>query len=338
MLQLPVSDVIKKICEDKSLAEKEVKAKIQAKRTELGDLVSEEGAAYIIASELGVTIFKEIEAGATYKIKDIIAGMRNVDTIGKVLQTFEPRTFKKQDKVGQVGSLILADETGKIRVTIWDDRVAWLKSGKIKSGQVIKIKGAYAKEAMGGGRDLHLSFRSQLTLDVNEDIKVSNEPQGYDSKKVVDINPEDRVQVIGTVVQAFSPHFYNVCPECGKKVNPDEGGYMCAEHKQVTPKHAMIVSFVLDDGTDSIRCVAFKELASKLINMSPEEVQTVLETQDDVALQDALNKFLLGRIVDAQGRANYNKAFARKEFIVDKVFLDPDPKAIAERMLRSKNG
>ncbi len=336
MLQLPVSDVIKKIREDTGLTDKEIKEKIKIKRNELGDLVSEEGAAYIIASELGVSLFKEVEVGGVYKIQEIVAGMRNVDVVGKVLQTFEPRTFKKADRVGQVGSLILGDETGRIRVTIWDDRVNWLKSGKIKPDQVIKIKGAYSKEAQGGGRDLHLSVRSQLILDVEADVRVSEASKEYTRKNISEIGPDDRAQVLATVVQLFIPHFYQTCPECGKKVNPDEQGFSCAEHKTVTPKPAMIFSIVLDDGSDSIRCVAFKELASKFINMTAEDVQAFLETQDELALQDALGKLLLGRVIEVQGRVNYNKVFARKEMIADKVFLDPDPKLIAERMMKGK--
>lgn len=335
MLQLPIIEVIRKICSDKGLTEDEVKVRIKEKQKQLGDLVSAEGSAYIVASELGVTLFKELEAGATYKVKDIIAGMRNVDVVGKVLRLFEPRIFKKADREGQVGSFILADETGDIRVTIWDERVQWLKNGKLAIGKIVKVQGGYSKESQGGGRDLHLSARSNLILDVDETVDVPEGPRGYERKKLAAIGAGDRVQALGVVVQTFVPHFYKTCPECLKKVESAEEGYVCPTHKTVEPKDAMIFSFVLDDGTGSVRCVAFRDTASSLINMSSDDAQDLLEMNEE-ELHEKINEFLLGNMIELQGRINLNKAFGRTELVIDKAFLEPDPKIIIERL--SKDG
>jgi len=80
---------------------------------QLSGLISEEGAAHIIANELGVKLFQAAQAGGQLKINDIAGGMRNVDVIGKITRKFELRNFKTADREGKVASFILADETGR---------------------------------------------------------------------------------------------------------------------------------------------------------------------------------------------------------------------------------
>ena len=62
------------------------------------------------------------EVPKNLKIKDILEGMRSVDIAGKVQQIFEVREFKTEKGSGKVGSFILADETGSIRIVCWYDQ------------------------------------------------------------------------------------------------------------------------------------------------------------------------------------------------------------------------
>jgi hypothetical protein len=57
------------------------------------------------------------------------------------------------------------------------------------------------------------------------------------------------------VVQMFEPKFFEVCPECGKKVNDGE----CAVHGKVIPVKRHLLSVVLDDGSGNMRAVLFSE-------------------------------------------------------------------------------
>jgi ssDNA-binding replication factor A large subunit len=110
MLHIPVAKVISRIKEETGLSENEIQEQIKKKLNTLEGLVSKEGAAYIIASELGVQLFKDIGAGQK-KIKHIISGMQSVDVVGKVIRTFPPVTFisKKDGQESQVGSFLVGD-------------------------------------------------------------------------------------------------------------------------------------------------------------------------------------------------------------------------------------
>ena len=65
---------------------------------QLSGLISKEGAAHIVANELGIKLFDSFTG--KLQIKNIIAGLRNVETVGKVLQVYELREFTTNERQG----------------------------------------------------------------------------------------------------------------------------------------------------------------------------------------------------------------------------------------------
>ena len=81
----------------------------------------------------------------SYKIKDIKDGMGDINLNGKVLEVSEIRTFQRKDgNSGRVGNLMLGDETGTLRVTLWDDKTDFLS--QVEYGDSIELINAYARE------------------------------------------------------------------------------------------------------------------------------------------------------------------------------------------------
>src|SRR3990167_7846927 len=101
MIKIPLSDLKEKIISSGKITPVELEGRIKTKINELSGLISEEGAAYIIANELGVIILPQEEK---LKIREIYAGMKNITTSGKVLRKFEVREFNKDNKIGKVCS------------------------------------------------------------------------------------------------------------------------------------------------------------------------------------------------------------------------------------------
>ena len=161
MLQLPIDNVIKKISEAKGLSEEDIREKIKTKMSELEGLVSEEGAAYIIASELGVQLLEGIEKKGRLKVKDVLIGMRSLDIAGRVVRKFQVSIFKRKDKTeGKVGSFVIGDDTGELRVVLWDAATEWLD--KLKENDVVLITGAYSRERGDGGKEIHFGRTAKL--------------------------------------------------------------------------------------------------------------------------------------------------------------------------------
>jgi len=337
MLHIPISQIIERIHQETGLSIEEVKDQIKAKIAKLEGLVSEEGASYIVASELGVQLFKEADKRGPLKIKDLIAGMRSVEVIGKVTRVMTPKTFLTKDKrQGEVGAVTISDETGTIRLVLWDQKNTLIKEGHLVVDSIVKAKDVQVKQNNLGSKELHASNRSVILIDP-KGISVTV-ATAMSAKKVAirDIKASESASILATVVQVFPPKFYPVCPKCGKKVTLAPEGAICAEHKTVAPNQSMLINFVLDDCTDTLRAVAFRETAEKLCGLNATEAQEVLTKDGPELLQEKVENFLLGRTIEVEGFVKENINFSRVELTAAKVNFNPDPKSLAINILQGK--
>ncbi len=336
MLHVPLAEVIEKVKEQTGLSEEMIRAQISERTSRLGGLLSEEGAAYILASELGVKIFPDLSRSMEIKVKNITSGLRNVELSGKVSRIFGVRSFNKEGREGIVGSFILADETGEVRVAVWDKRAEWLNN-KILEGSKVRIRGAYCKENQGR-MELHLNERSLLEalegagFDINS-LDVVRSPYSLEERKVNELVEGGECKVFGSVVAIYLPGFYYICEQCGKKAVQGEEEFVCGEHGKVKGKLSSRLSFVLDDGSGVLRCVGFRYSAEKLMGFSTDEASNILASGGGEELLRRVNENLLGVEVELFGRTRRNEMSGELDFLVNRVNLNPNPAMIAKRRL-----
>ena len=325
MIRIPYAEMITKIQEKTGLSQEDVEAKIKDKLTQLSGLISKEGAAHIIANELGV---KLVEPGG--KLKDIYAGMRNVEINGKIQQVFEVREFTRQDgSAGKVGNFVIGDKTGTMRVVCWGDKADMLP--QLKEGAIVRLTCGLSRENQGRC-EIHLGENSQLILNPNGVTigEVKERKQVSIRKKIKDLaENDDNIEILGTIVQVFDPKFYEVCPDCGTRIKDNNGEFACVKHGKVNPDYAYVVNVFLDDGTENIRCVLFRKQAEILFNKKPEEMG-VFRTSPETF--EAIKTEMLGNIVKFVGRARKNDFFDRLEFMTQLVFPEPDPEEEIQRL------
>ena len=323
LIQIPYADMFAKIKEKSGLSEEELEAKIKAKIDQLSGLVSKEGAAHIIANELGIKLFEN-----SGKIKDVYPGMRNIEVIGKIQQVYELRTFVRKDGAqGQVGNFLIADETGFLRIVCWNEQANILK--ELEQGAVVKISNAYARDNQGR-TEIHLNDQSKCLINPNG-IKIDAIKAPETKRKAIKdlAENEDYVEILGTVVQVFDPKFFELCPECNKRVQDEEGEFKCQTHGKVTPRNSFVMNIFLDDGSENIRCVFFKEQALQFLNKTEETMNAVKEAPETF---EQYKLEMLGNIVKLSGKVKKNKFFDRLEFVAQKVFLNPNPQEEIARL------
>src|SRR3989338_7160830 len=112
-------DIVKKISSESGLGEQEIMRHIEDKKDELSGLISDEGAAYIVAKELGIAIIKQ----ERLDIAHIIPGMQNVDVVGKITRLSPIREFSTEKGSGKVTNVTIADTTGSVRLSLWNDEI-----------------------------------------------------------------------------------------------------------------------------------------------------------------------------------------------------------------------
>jgi replication factor A1 len=326
MIKVPVATIIDRIREKTSLSESEIRERIDSKLEQLYGLVSEEGAAHIIANELGVKLY---EPAGKLQIKNVLSGLRNVEVVGKVIKKYEIRNFDTGQRKGRVGSFLIGDETGIIRIVLWNDMVDNFE--KIKEGDIVKVKSGYVKDN-NERKEIHLNDKSEILVNpagekVGE-LKQSQERVSAIRKKISELKEnEDNIELFGTIVQVFDPRFFEMCPVCNKRAKLREDGFYCDEHNKVEPSYSYVMNIFLDDNFDTIRTVFWKNQMQRLLGMSHEQVLTFKDGSFEGMKQD-----LLGKQIKLIGRTVKNEAFDRMEFIPALVFNEPDPEEELERL------
>jgi ssDNA-binding replication factor A large subunit len=311
MFKIPLADLKSKILETGTLSADDLDAKIKAKINELSGLISEEGAAHIIANELGISLAPPEKE--SMKLKEIYAGMRGVSCVGKIVRKYDVREFQKDDRTGKVCSLLLGDETGVIRLVFWNEQVEQLTS--VNEGDVLHVKNAYARENRSD-RELHLGQKGEIEVNP-EGIAVQSVRQTseFTRKSINTLQAgESNVEVLGTVVQVFDPRFWSTCPECNKKVTQNGEVFDCATHGTVQPGTSYVMNVVVDDGTSTIRTVFWKNQTNNLVGKDD-----LSEYKENPSSFEDVKTDLLGEQFKLMGRVVKNDMFDRLEFSVQVV-------------------
>lgn len=329
MLKIPYDEIVLKIEAKTGLNQAEIQKKIDEKLQQLYGLVSKEGAAHIIANELGVKLF-EATTGKL-DVKSLLAGMRNVELHGIIRRIYEVRPFQKEERHGKVGSFLLGDDTGLVRTVLWNEQAEKISS--LKEGQSIILKGGYVKER-NGFKEIHLPENGTIEVTA-ESPKMEIRRLDYARKSISELTEADQTaEVLGTIVQVFDLKFFQICSACGKKAKQTESGFFCEQHGSITPQYAAVLNMFLDDGTGNIRIVCFRRQLLRLLSINEQELE---KYRNDSQLFDQKRNDLLGTMLKVSGRVVKNTMFDRLEIIASLVFLNPDPTAELERLQEQKS-
>ncbi len=312
-----LSELVSRIASATNLTDQEVKDRVSAKQAELLGLISPEGAAHLIANELGVSLKKQ----ERLFIKNLIPGMQSVEVIGRVISVSE-KDYKTEKSSGKLASLLIGDETATIRLVLWNDDIKKIEA--IKKNDVVKLR-ATVNDGIYGAE-----LRLQGGI-VKTDDKIELPVRQSSRTSIVELNQGDFKELRACVVQIFeSISFYDVCSQCGVRMK--ETG--CEEHGNIEPKHGVVISGIIDDGTENMRAVFFGENAERIIRMKTEEARSVLMRKFDKAA--VLQKVLLGEELIIEGTVKRNKMFDRLEFVVSNI-KDVDIKTEIESIMDRMN-
>jgi ssDNA-binding replication factor A large subunit len=273
----------------------EVERRVEAKRAKLSMLVSKEGAAQIVAAELGVNLDKE-----KLKISELVQGMKRANVVGKIIEVFPVREFNKNGREGKVGKLILADESSNTRVVLWDsNHISLIENGNLKKGDTIEISNGSVRNG-----ELHLSSFSDVKKSEEKIGKVV-ENRVYAERKLSEARAGETLKARAFIVQVFEPRYFEVCPECRKRVVEGK----CAEHGEVKGEKRALLNIVIDDGAETIRCVLFGDKIYSL-GVSEEEVFSI----DSFNLK---KDSILGKEMFFAGNIRNNNLYNTNEFNVE---------------------
>ncbi len=255
---MKIDNYIKKIIEETGLNKIDIEKMVSEKKEELKGLISDEGALFIIAKELGVDVkdqdsdyLEDIEIN----ISDITSNMRNIILIGRIKEIYRISEFNKKDgSIGKVGSFLLSDSSGDIRVVLWDDKTEILDSALFNLNELVKLVNGYAKEGKYG-IEVHVSNLGKIILSPNDiDNKKYPKIKKKDTIAINEINLTQRlITVKGKIIQKG-------------KIN---------EFKKKDGAIGKVSSIFIRDQTDSIRITIWDDKTEQLENVEIGDVITI---------------------------------------------------------------
>jgi len=158
---------ITKIIQDTGLTRSEIHDLVEEKKGELKGLITDEDALFLIAKEYGVDVrsenvdlLKDIEVN----ISDISLNMKNITLIGRIKDIYKIYDFEREnEEKGYVGSFLLNDNTGDIRIVVWNEHVNIFNDQNFKENELVKILNGYTKEGKYG-LEIHIGRMGKIVL------------------------------------------------------------------------------------------------------------------------------------------------------------------------------
>ncbi|HDR53833.1 MAG TPA: hypothetical protein ENN60_04180 [archaeon] len=289
-------DLMKDLSEKTGKSEEEVWELIEAKRKEMEYLISEEGAAHIVASELGVGINKKVQ------VENLEPGKERVNINLRVVEVTDVREWKRGGRSGKVRNVKACDETGEIWISLWDERA----EADLKEGDIIRILGGIVK-ATGGKREIRVGNKSNLII--NPEM-TGNGRKGLENPENCEIGPEG-----GFDAPPGSPVTVQACISRVIRRSPFFSS---------TDGDQLIITGMLDDGQQQIRGVFFREVVETLIGIRRDEAIRLAKEKGEGAVLDLVP---VARDFWVVGKIKHNEMMDTKEIIVNRLFeINPGEK------------
>jgi replication factor A1 len=199
--------------------------------------------------EPGVDI--EVSLSDSYTVEELSMGLSDVTLVGELLDVDDDyRTFDRDDgSEGRVGNVAIGDETGRIRVTLWDEATDLLE--ELEAGEVVEAVDGYVREREG---DLELHVGSRGTIEeVDEDVQFVP-----DTTDIADVEMGDTVDIAGGVIETDEKRTFD----------RDDGSQGQVRNVRVR------------DETGDIRVALWGEKADRDIELADRVAVTDVEIQD----------------------------------------------------------
>ncbi|MFB6155368.1 MAG: OB-fold nucleic acid binding domain-containing protein, partial [Haloferacaceae archaeon] len=225
---------------DTDVSFEEFEAAVKEKVEQMGGLADEETAAMLIAHEL--------EDQEVSGVADVEPGMDEVKFLAKVVSVGEVRTFERDgdQEDGRVVNVEVADETGQIRVTFWDEK-ADAVAEELEVGQVLRIKGR-PKDGFNGV-EVNVD-----TVEPDDDAEVEVDVGGTLTVEDLSLGRSD-VNLVGTVLDTDTVRTFD----------RDDGS------------EGRVANFVVGDETGRVRVTLWDEMADRAEELDPGQTVEVVD-------------------------------------------------------------
>ncbi len=235
--------MVEKLLAQSKKPREEILAMIEQKKQKFAGLLTDDGAAFMIAKELGENMPSTQYEQEAAKLSDLRDGQGGLTLKVRLMHAFSPKTFEKNGKKGVLCNAIVADSSKEMRLTLWRDDVKKLFDEKIERGAMLELSNvsvsSYNEQAQ-----LSIGFGGTFTVLSKDDAAFPKPKETALKLKDVAAN-QNNLDVFAKVLRVF-------------------------EEKQFESngKNGSVINFQIGDETKTIRAAAWNELTEAVKKLS----------------------------------------------------------------------
>lgn len=144
------------------LSKTDVEGLIAQKKEKIGaGYLTDQGALFLVASDLGITISEPPKG--EINIKDLHAGAKEVTLQTRVLNVSPKKQFSRKDgSQFYLRNMTVYDKDSAVTVKLWDEKANLPEMANISPGDLIKIIKAYVKSDLNGQLTINIGSGSNI--------------------------------------------------------------------------------------------------------------------------------------------------------------------------------
>ena len=144
------------------LSRSDIENLIAKKKEKIGaGYLTDQGALFLVASDLGITISEPPKSEIS--IKDLHAGAKEVTLQTRVLNVSPKKQFSRKDgSQFYLRNMTVYDKDSAVIVKLWDDKANLPEMSNISPGDLIKIIKAYVKSDLNGQLTVNIGSGSSI--------------------------------------------------------------------------------------------------------------------------------------------------------------------------------
>jgi hypothetical protein len=153
------------------LSREELARRIEEKKRTVGaGYLTDQGALFLVAGELGVSLRKD-GASSDLTINDLYIGANDVTVVARVLAIYPVATYNKKDGgTGRYKRLVLFDGKDSVRLTVWEEGVDETEKLNLAVDGIVRVSDGYVKQGLDGKPNLNLGKRGRIETVAEEKV------------------------------------------------------------------------------------------------------------------------------------------------------------------------
>ncbi len=140
--------------------------------------LTEQGALYIVASDLGVKVDSSIamNKGMEVGLKDLYSGARDVSFTARIMKIYPLKRYVRGDgSESMLRALTVYDNDKSMRMNLWDDHASMVEKLRLNVGDAIRVTRAYTRSMPDGSISINTSANTSIEIIDSTDIKSLDE-------------------------------------------------------------------------------------------------------------------------------------------------------------------